>query len=131
MLPLPGKPGVVTECPSFTVAHFSFGCTKQREMLRDLFPHETLPTSSKSRIAAHTSNYTLRHKMRYSGKKFSPFFLSNSSMRIKTHGEIDYIHLSYTYTGFLFYLKKRLLSSLTIVIPTLVWEVAGGATLTL
>jgi hypothetical protein len=69
--------------------------------------------------------------MRYSGKKFSPFFLSNSSMRIETHGEIDYIHLSYTYTGSLFYLKKRLLSSLTLVIPTLVWEVAGGATLTL
>lgn len=59
-----------------------------------------------SRVAAHTNNYTLRHKMRYSGKKLSPFFLSNSFMCIETHKEIDYIHLSYTYTGSLFYLKN-------------------------
>ena len=97
MLPLPETPGVVTDCPSFAVVHFSFGCTKQRELFRDLFAHETLLASSKRRSGAH--NYTLRHETRYSRKKLSPCFLSNSFIHIETHAEIAFIQLGYTYTG--------------------------------
>jgi hypothetical protein len=102
MLPLPETPGVVTGCPSFAVAHFSFGCTKQRELFRDLFAHETLLAWSKRRTAEH--NYTLKHKIRYSGKKLSYCFLLNSFTRIDTHGEIVFIQLGYTCTGSLLYL---------------------------
>jgi hypothetical protein len=119
MFPLPETPGVVTDCPSFAVAHLASGA-QNRESCSEMFAHETLSTSSKRRIAAH---YTLKHKIRYSGKILIPFFLLNSLMRIETHGETGCIHLSYTYTESLFYLEK---SFLTIVIPMRVWEVAGG-----
>jgi hypothetical protein len=51
---------------SFSVADFSFGCTKQRAFPWSVCSRNLL-ASTKSRIAE--DNHTLRHEIRYSGKK--------------------------------------------------------------
>jgi len=60
----PGNASSITDCSSLAVVHFSFGCTKQRELFRDLFAHETLLASSRHVIIPSDTKYDIQRRNR-------------------------------------------------------------------